>query len=142
MKLSAALLTAAGLLGLSLPHALPAQERPAGAAKKFLGTWKGTMQSPVSAPFPVTIQLKEFAPSKWCGVLHHAAPLDANGKLLGIKVEGKTMTVAQTIFRGRERCLDGLNVLTLLDDDTLERVWIDPETGKARDKGRLKRQKE
>src|SRR5207244_12318273 len=112
------------------------------AAKKFLGTWKGTMQSPVSGPFPVTIQLKEFAPGKWCGVLQHAAPLDADGKLLGIKVEGKSMTVAQTVFRGRERCLDGLNVLTLLDDDTLERVWIDPETGKARDKGRLKRQKE
>jgi hypothetical protein len=100
------------------------------------------MNSPVSGPFPVTIRLKEFVPGKWCGILEHAAPLDADGKLLGIKVEGKRLTVAQTIFRGRERCLDGLNVLTLLDDDTLERVWIDPETGKARDKGRLRRQKE
>jgi hypothetical protein len=32
--------------------------------------------------------------------------------------------------------------LTLIDDDTMERVWIDPEAGKARDEGRLRRQKE
>jgi hypothetical protein len=108
-------------------------------AKKFVGIWKGTMQSPVGS-FPVTIQLNEFVPGEWCGILEHPAPLDAAGKLRCIKLEGKRMTVDQTIFRGRERCLDGLSVLTLIDDDTMERVWIDPGTGNARDKGRLKRE--
>jgi hypothetical protein len=110
------------------------------AARKFVGKWKGTMQSPVARDFPVEIEIGEFVVGKWCGDLKHAAPLDADGKLLGILVEGKVMVLAQTVFRGRERCLDGLNVLTLVDDDTLERAWVDPDTGKARDKGTLKRQ--
>ena len=118
----------------------PRAEQKADAAEKFVGKWKGTMGSPVSDEFPVEIEIKEFRFGKWCGDLKHTAPLDADGQLLGIKVEGKTMTLAQTVFRGRERCLDGINVLTLIDDDTMERVWVDPETGKARDKGTLKRQ--
>jgi hypothetical protein len=109
------------------------------AAKKFVGKWKGTMKSPENEDFPVEIEITEFMFGKWCGNLKHVAPLDADGKLLGVKVEGKTMFLAQTVFRGRERCLDGMNMLTLTDDNTLERVWVDPETGKARDKGTLKR---
>jgi len=147
MRFIAIFLGAAGLLGIVLLTGIEAQEAsspgkpaPAESAKKFLGTWKGMMESPVSDPFPVTVQLEEFQYGKWCGVLEHAAPLDADGKLLGIKVEGNTMTLAQTVFRGRERCLDGLNVLTLIDDNTMERVWVDPDTGKPRDKGKLKRQ--
>jgi hypothetical protein len=111
----------------------------ADAAKKFVGKWKGTMKSPWSE-FPVEIEIREFTFGKWCGDLKHDTPLDADGKLLGIKVEGKTMTLAQTVFRGRGRCLDGINVLTLTDEDTLERAWVDTGTGKVRDKGTLKRQ--
>jgi hypothetical protein len=136
-----------GMLGLSL-DAVRSQESPGtgkkaepDAAKKFIGTWEGTMTSPLPGfeKFPVKIVIAEFTSGKWCGDLHHDAPLDADGKLLGIKVEGKTMHLAQSISRGRERCLDGLNILTLIDDNTMEREWVDPETGKTRDKGTLKR---
>ncbi|RLS39730.1 MAG: hypothetical protein DWH82_05055 [Planctomycetota bacterium] len=131
---------AATLMGASR---LEAQEKATAdndEAKKFVGKWKGTMKVPEINYLPVEIEITEFVFGKWCGELKHAAPLDADGKMLGIKVEGKTMTLAQTVFRGRGRCLDGINVLTLIDDDTLERVWVDPDTGKARDKGTLKRQ--
>jgi len=108
----------------------------------FQGTWAGTMQSPIDGSFPVMIQLGKIVPGNWCGILHHPPPLDADGKLFCVKIEGKSMTVSQTIIRGRERCLDGLNVLTLIDNNTMERDWIDPATGRVRDRGLLKRQKE
>ena len=109
MRFIAILLGAAGLLGIVLLTGIEAQESlklgnaPAETAKKFLGTWKGMMESPVSDPFPVTVHLEEFQYGKWCGVLEHAAPLDADGKLPGINVEGNTMILAQTVFRGAER---------------------------------------
>jgi hypothetical protein len=131
------LATSAVTVGQDSPKA---EKKADDAARKFVGKWKGTMMSPVARDFPVEIEIGEFVVGKWCGDLKHAAPLDADGKLLGIKVEGKVMILAQTVFRGRERCLDGLNVLTLVDDDTLDRVWVDPDTGKGRDMGRLKRQ--
>ncbi len=108
--------------------------------KKFMGNWEGMMKQPGNNPFPVKIHLKEFSYGKWSGILQHDDPLNAEGNLLGIKVEGKTMTLAASIYRGRERCLDGLTVLTLIDNNTMERIWIDPMTGKAGAKGRLKRQ--
>ena len=148
MRYAVLFLLAVGLVGLSVPAGVRSQDAPGqgkkaeqDAAQKFIGTWEGTMKSEVPGfeKFPVTIVIKELTYGKWCGDLHHDDPLDADGKLLGIKVEGKTMHLAQTIFRGRDRCLDGVNILTLVDDNTMERVWVDPETGKARDKGSLKR---
>ncbi len=108
----------------------------------FVGTWVGTMHSATGQSFPVMIRLNEITTGDWCGTIHHPPPLDADGRLLCMKLEGGTLTVSQTITRGRERCLDGVNVLTLVDHDTMERVWIDPATGVGRDKGLLKRQKE
>jgi hypothetical protein len=148
MRYFAIFVVAAVVGGVSLPVVVQGQARvDAGkateqdAARKFIGSWEGTMTSDVPGfeKFPVAIVIDEFTYGKWCGELYHDDPLDADGKLLGIKIEGKTMTLAQTIFRGRDRCLDGLNVLTLIDDSTMERTWVDPDTGKPRDKGVLKR---
>ncbi len=115
------------------------REKP---ARDFVGTWIGTMRSPGGYTFPVTIRLNDLAPGERCGVLHHPPPLDADGNLKCVKMEDRSLTVYQTVTRGRQRCLDGLSVLTLIDNDTMERVWIDPATGVGRDKGLLKRQKE
>ena len=115
---------------------------PENPGQEFLGTWVGMMQSSTGQRFPVVIRLNAFAAGNWCGLIHHPPPLDADGKLLCVKVQGNRMTVSQTITRGRERCLDGVSVLTLIDKDTLERVWIDPATGVGRDRGLLKRRSE
>ena len=147
MKRIICLLVSMTLLFCAIPTITVCQDASSGqkkidpeTAKKFLGKWKGSMDSPTLKKFPVEIEITELEFGKWCGDLKHDAPLDASGKLLGIKFEGKTVIFAQTIFEGRERCLDGLNILTLTDDNTIERVWVDPSTGKTRDKGTLKRQ--
>lgn len=144
MKSLLTVVAVVSVFGASMGSILGAQERPDAnkrrwEAKSFQGVWVGTMTSPVVDPFPVEIEIGEFAVGKWCAVLKHAPPIDAEGKMLGIKLEGKAMTVAQTIFKGRERCYDGMNVLTLIDENTIKREWIDPETGKVRDTGTLKR---
>jgi len=106
---------------------------------QFVGTWEGTMEQPGFRPFPVIIRLTEFQYGKWSGILQHPPPLDADGRLLGIELGDNTMVLAATIFRGRERCLDGLSILRLLDENTMERVWVDPSTGEEGAKGRLLR---
>lgn len=132
------ILNSEGIVGQESPQAQ--KKIDAEAAKKFIGKWAGIMKSPVCDDFPVELNIKEFKYGKWCADLKHVAPVNAEGKMLGIKIDGKSMVVAQTVFRGREGCLDGMNVLTLIDDNTMERVWYDPETGEPRDKGTLKRQ--
>jgi hypothetical protein len=118
------------------------KDEAAEAAKKFRGSWKGEMVQEGIDPFPVIVHIGEFREGKWSGVLIHPAIPggSAEGKLLGIKVEGKKMTLAATIFKGRDICLDGITELTLDDDNTMTRVWIDPRTGTPGAVGKLRRQ--
>jgi hypothetical protein len=140
------------LLGLAVPSIAVWRDDPSQqvnspsshSAGKFTGTWEGTMEQPGFDPFPVTVELKEFERGKWCGVLRHSriGNGSAEGRLLGISFDGTKMVFAATIFSGRENCLDGLSELTLSDDNTMKRVWIDPNSGKPGAKGVLKRQPE
>lgn len=98
------------------------------------------MMAPGSYEFPVAIVIQKFKFGKWSGTIQHDDPLNAAGRLLGISLEEDTMIVAQTIIQGRQRCLDGLNLLMLVDNETMHRIWVDPATGVGRDKGVLKRQ--
>ena len=114
-------------------------ESEAALKKEFVGVWVGTMEQVGFDPFPVQIELSEFKYGKWCGVIKHDAPIDAEGQLLGCVFEGGYMILSASITRGRDRCQDGLSEIKLIDHNTMERSWYDPATGKVAAKGTLKR---
>lgn len=116
-------------------------EFEAALKKEFVGVWVGTMEQEGFDPFPVRIELSEFKYGKWCGSIQHPAPVDAAGKLLGCEFEGGYMILSPSIGRGRDRCQDGLSELKLIDHNTMERFWRDPNTGEIAARGRLRRQR-
>jgi serine/threonine protein kinase len=117
-----------------------AEPPPAALVKPFLGTWKGVMEQAGQEPLPITMRLTGFRYGKSCGLLKAEGPPDAETHLVGVKVEGKRLTLAALPIRGHGRGLEGLSHLTLIDENTLERIWVDPRTGEPGASGKLERQ--
>jgi hypothetical protein len=89
------------------------------------GTWQGMMTQKGYPPFPIVMQLDEFANGRKVGSYEHPT-LRCGGYLVGLDVKDGTYLLSGHIEYGRERCLDGTNQLTLNADASLTRVWIRP----------------
>ena len=103
------------------------------------GTWEGEMyQDDLNNPFDVRLVLTEFKEGNRGGSIEHRQ-YNARGALTCIKQDGDSYYYEQHIDYGRDRCLDGMNKVVLLDKDTLERTWYRPGTEQEGAKGTLKR---
>jgi hypothetical protein len=115
-------------------------ERPSAGVepKGIVGTWRGDMQQPGVAPFPVTITLWGCDSDSTCGRIEHST-LQCVGSLRSLGVRDGMHLFEQVIQSGRGKCLDGVNNLIPQGDRTLIRVWLDPRTNREGARGTLVR---
>ena len=107
------------VVGIFAGTAIPAwaQEKEETLSKPYLGTWKGEMKQG-NMKFPVAIQIREFSQGKWAGeMLHEGASW---GQLLAVDVSETRMILSASIIEGRNRTIDGLSILRVIDEKTIE----------------------
>lgn len=109
----------------------------AGSTKQV---WEGTMEQANYKPFPVKITLSDFKPGQVCGRIEHSS-FNCSGNLKCLAFAQNTYVLEQTIDIGKERCLNGINLLFLNSDSTMTRIWIRPNTGLEGARGTLKLRK-
>ena len=107
-------------------------------AGRFIGEWRGIMRQPGFPNFDVTIEINGFRENAVCGKITHS-DLSCSGNLRCLSLEGNLLLAQQKMTYGKDRCLGGLNKLTIDFNENLTRIWIRQSTGKEGARGTLHR---